>query len=420
MVLKPLVIKPILIKRISISDGTGFRTFLCYFILIPFMHPRGFDEYFPVYKSFFTMWLYLSMALICAVLVSDCAKGTRGYKKCIPFMLLYYVSSIVITLVIQHGLGAGLQKMFAAPALGMISCYYLKNNCKTFLHCVCNITIIVLGLTVIVFNPLLFNQYFRDEIHMMFIGHVQIGAQYGMLGVVTAFLLSQIGGWNRKLRLLIALSVITMIMSLTSASMMTLGILFLGLIYRSISKTPRLLLLDSKIYMLIYLAMNFGLLAILALNKWMLPFNFLTLHGRNFIWKEGVSKFMEQPWVGYGVHGTFIKVFWSRWIAKAANGMNYAHNQMLQVALDGGVVLMACFLLMMLFYVKAMENAPKNVRSFSNICLMAILVIMTVESTFEYHYIVMIVSLLAYSKEVCSQKSSTLKLQEVFNYHAAS
>ena len=252
-----MVLKPIVLKSQTVPASSSVRTLICYFILIPFMHPRGFDEYYSFYKNFFTLWLYLSMVLIVAIFIADCAKGVVRYKKCIPFMLLYYMSSVVITLVVQNGLGAGLQKMFAAPALGMVCSYYLKNNCKVFLNCVCNITMIVLGLTVIVFNPLFFGQYFRDEIHLMFIGHVQIGAQYGLLGIVVAFLYSQLEGWSGRLKLLLLLSIITMIMSLTSASMLTLGILFVGLVYRQISTSKKMLLLNSHTYLLMYLVMNF-------------------------------------------------------------------------------------------------------------------------------------------------------------------
>lgn len=409
-----MALNPKLIKTKTIKTSLSLRTLVCYIILVPFLHPKGFDEYFPLYKMFFTAWLYGSMALIIAIFLADFCKESERYKKCLVFMMVYYIVSVVITLIVQRGLGAGLQKMFAAPALGMLCGYYLKHNCKMFLNCLCNLVLIVLGLTVLIFNPLFFGQYFRDEIHLMFIGHVQIGAQFGMLGILLAFLLSQVDGWTIRLKLLVVLAISAMIMSLTSASMLSLAIIFMGLIYRQVSKSKKLLLLKPGAYLLSYLAMNSGLFGILMLNNWFLPFDFLSLNGRNFIWKEGFSQFLDHPIIGYGVHGALIRVFWSKWIKGGADGMNYAHNQMLQVMLDGGVILLVCFLLMILFYMKAIECAPQKVRTFANVCLIAILVIMTVESTFEYHYIVLIFSLLAYSREICQCKPLERIIQEDF------
>ena len=42
---------------------------LLYLILIPFLYPRGFQEYIGTYKMFFTGWLYLAIILIVVVFV---------------------------------------------------------------------------------------------------------------------------------------------------------------------------------------------------------------------------------------------------------------------------------------------------------------------------------------------------------------
>lgn len=220
------------LKAIHINAKIDLRSLLCYFVMIPFLHPRGFDEYSLMYKNFFTAWLYASLAIIVTLYIADFAKRNVRYKKSLIYMLCYYILSIIITFTLQHGLGAGLQKMIAAPALCLVCAYYLTHHTQIFLDCICNLLIIVLGLTVVIFNPFFFGQYFCDEIHLMFIGHVQIAAQLGLLGIFLTYLLNRIhGGWSFRTSSLLVFSVGTMLMSLTSSSFLSLFVLIVGLVH---------------------------------------------------------------------------------------------------------------------------------------------------------------------------------------------
>lgn len=388
-------------KAIHINAQFNLKSLLCYFIMIPFLHPRGFDEYSSLYKGLFTAWLYGSLAIIISLYIADFAKGEARYKKSMIYMLCYYVLSVVLTLAAQHGLGAGLQKMIAAPVLCLVCAYYLRHDAQIFLDCLCNLLIIVLGLTVVVFNSFFFGQYFRDEIHLMFIGHVQIAAQLGLLGIFLTYLLKRIQGeWTLRIAALLTFSVGTMAMSLTSSSFLSLFVLVVGLAYMKISKHGKLLAMNPNMFLVIYLLLNVMLFGMLALNNWQLPFSFLSLNGRNFIWKEGIRLVSERKLFGYGVHGVLIKVFWSGWNANGRDGMNYAHNQMIQVLLDGGIVLFISFLMMLWSYIQPLKKVEKSVGAFARICLMAVIVVMVVESTFEYYYILLFLSLIAYLPEI--------------------
>ena len=51
----------------------SFTKLKTYFILIPFIYPRGFSEYFPIYKRIMTIWLYASLFAI----ILDFVKKTK-------------------------------------------------------------------------------------------------------------------------------------------------------------------------------------------------------------------------------------------------------------------------------------------------------------------------------------------------------
>jgi O-antigen ligase len=318
------------------------------------------------------------------------------------FALIYYLLSVSITLLVQHGLGAGLQKMIAAPALCMISAYYLKNHTDTFIECLSNLLIVDLGMTTLVFNSFFFGDYFNNDIHLMFIGHVQIAAQLGILGILICFIVNTISGkWTVKSILLLLFSLITMLMSQTVGSYMSIAVIAISLICCNKKKSFRkFFTLTEKWYFIFFVLINVCLFVVLHINYWQLPFSFISLNGRNFIWKQGFYKFLEKPLIGYGVHGVLLKVFWSK--LTNSEGMNYAHNQLLQVLLDGGIVLFISFLFMLYYYLKPIDKLNVKVRCFANVCVITIMIVMTVESTFEYHYIIFVISLLAYLPRICN------------------
>ena len=178
--------------------------------------------------------------------------------------------------------------------------------------------------------------------------------------------------------------------------------------------------MNPDMFLLIFLLMNIALIGFLMLNKWIMPFGFLSLNGRNFIWKEGMRLISEHKLFGYGVHGVLIKVFWSKWTGDARNGMNYAHNQIIQVLLDGGVVLLISFLIMLRSYMHPLKYIKKSEGAFARICLMAVFVVMIVESTFEYYYILIFLSLIAYLPEIMKNEYPVIRMKGVFERYGYS
>lgn len=374
------------------------KKLLIYFIFISFLHPRGFYEYSLIYKNFFTNCLYLSVVISFIIILLDLRNSKFHLKKYILYMLIYHLLMLIITLVNKGGITAGLQKIFATPALCLICTYYLKNDQKLFFKCISNLLLIILGLNVLVFNPFLFNSYFRDEIHLMFIGHVQLGSQLGLLGIFISYLLSYINGkWKLKNSFLVIFSVATMILSNTSCSLISLVIFLISILYIKFSKKCKFLKLNSKVYLSMYLLINFILFFILIKNNWVFPFNFMSFNGRTFIWRNAFELINLHKLFGYGVHGVLIQVFWSKWIG---GGMNYAHNQLVQVMLDGGIVLLIVFILMMKYYTKPLNNLNSKIVPFVNCCLGVMYFIMCVESPMEEFYIFFFISIIGNISEI--------------------
>ena len=211
------------------------------------------------------------------------------------------------------------------------------------------------------FNPIFWPNIFNPEKnHLFFWGHVQVGAQLGLMFIIFSYveylLLPKYG--EKKLFFRMALAVCVMLISATSLSYLVIIIL---LVYTLLYERIQLKEKEEKIVTL-YLTCN--LLLFFSITKLgpVLNIGNLSLNGRGFIWEKALENFLRSPLVGYGVHGTLIQVFWSRWSGDGT-GMNYMHNQLLQVANDGGLLLLTLYIIILYTEMESIDKiSSKKVR----------------------------------------------------------
>lgn len=390
-----------LTQKKSLNDNN----IIIYLILIPFLQPKGFNTYFPLYKSFFTAWLYISVFLIFISLIPIILKGKISCKKCIMPVCIYYLAMITITFFAQDGFNSGLQQMFAAPALYLYCLICLREKSVQFANCVANILIINTLLNITVFSPWLFSDYFAPSLqtnHGMFLGHVQTGAQVGILGMFVSYLLySVMPKYKHKAYLLAILSLATMIMSYTYASFFTIFIFVIGLIVNRFSRMNRkkgAFAKDSRIFFFGYLVINFLLIIILPRYNWELSFLGIDLHGRGLIWRAALQAFEKHKLFGYGTIGT--EIYWRTWDVNAV-GLDYMHNEIIQTLITGGIVLTILFIIMFFSFTNETRKIGNiSLLKFANVCLCAFLFVMTFESTSWYFYMHIFFSLFACLPEI--------------------
>ena len=105
-------------------------------------------------------------------------------------MFLYYLLFVGITLALQGSVNEGIQKLFVAPVLCLFSVFCLESHKKSFLRCVSTLLIVNFLLNLTLFHPLIFPAYFSVETtHILFLGHVQVVAPFGILGIYIAYLM---------------------------------------------------------------------------------------------------------------------------------------------------------------------------------------------------------------------------------------
>lgn len=368
------------------------RIIKLYIYLVPFLYPRGLWS-FPLLKSFFTGWLYVAIVFILIDYLMLLRKKKKMDNKYIVLVVLYHALMLILTLLIRHEFTDSLQKIFAAPVLCILAAMYLENKSKKFVRAVNNILILDFLLSITVFSPLFWPDLFEPvKLQYTFLGHIQTSAQLGVLSMLMAYI--EYYFWTRnKNRFIfqIILSILIMITSFTSASY--IAIIMLS-VFWIINKTRMRKIFEytGKTYFVAYICLNIFLFWFILSISRSFTIGGFSLNGRGFIWKEAIDAFLKSPIYGYGVHGVLIKTFWSSWIGNG-EGMNYMHNQILQVLNDGGVLLLIPYLLILYYLMSRVAKVRSGQLKFWVLAIVFVaLIIMTFESSLNYYYMFLLIS----------------------------
>ncbi|MGN1156538.1 MAG: O-antigen ligase family protein [Agathobacter sp.] len=367
------------------------------FILAPFMYPRGFAEHFSWYKMFFTLWTYGAALLIILFFLFKIVHGYQNNREKLIILLAYFGYFAVITLLIQGGISEGIQKIFIAPIFCLFCLICLQSYTKDFLYALSTLLVLAFGLNITIFFPGVLGDYFNVDRHLLFLGHVQIFAQLGVLGLLLSTLLKAYGS-KMFSGILFALSIINMLLSDTVASKIVIIFYAFMWILSFIPQIKKIAYVDSRWIVFCGLGLNVLLFAfkVLLNGKYAVNGLDLSLNGRMFVWDSVLDMVKKSVLFGYGAYGVSFKVFWS-----AGEGMNYAHNEVLQKLIDGGI----CFLILFVVFLfimtwKTHKTKNKNIKKEANKALLVIFLIMLIESVTEYYYVYIIWLIVAYLPEI--------------------
>lgn len=377
------------VREINIHNIIG------YFILIPFLNPRGFYDAVPFYKPFMTAWVYLALLLI----IFEMCLQYRGNlihmeKRAEIAIFSYFAAVILITLTAQGGLHEGLQNMIATPFLCVYAILCLRNDPKHFIKMISNILIVLFLLNLTIFNPYIM-QYKIAEYHIIFLGHIQVAAQFGVLGILCGALAFR--SRKKTALLLELLSILTMLTS-NAASAILIVVLLVVFIVLVIFKVYGIFCKGIPIYIVLYTIFS----AILVMVNVRLPgFVISMLNSRQSIWAVALQHIKEAPVIGYGVQGVTLELYWG-------GKFNYAHSQFAQNLLDGGIVLSILFFVMFVavaFCVRKTEN--KILRSIGTLTMIAFMCVALFDSVSFYPYFMLTLMILLYLPDISKIQSRT-------------
>ena len=393
-------------KLLSINEDKDYTSnFIWYLTLVPFLFPKGFAEYFSSYKAFSVLILGIATSIILARELYIGIYYHWYIMSNVPFMLtlLYHIVLLVITISVQGTITEGLQKIFVAPAVCLLLDEGGRRNLFNIIDATCNILIIEFLLNILIFNQWLFPSYFLVNNHITFIGHVQVAAEIGTLGLLIAYAEYRHGMHKAKATLLIVLSFITMIYSKTATSYASIALITVLLLIGKVVQIKEFTVRHIQLITAILIALTFMWINVDYISIFPKFHNALVLylHGRTFVWNQGIELFKEKPFFGYGAYGAKIRPFWVQWTNNGL-GFNYAHNTILQLLLDGGIVLTTMFIIVIFTYLHHTQNNIKdhNIKYAIYVLFITLLFIGQFESKTENYYFFMFLSLIPYMGEL--------------------
>ena len=403
--LKILKSKTMMVNTFHINK----KNTIWYFALVPFLFPKGFSEYYYGYKKFGVFILGISIVIILTRELFIVSSSNWMIKLYVPLVLilLYHITLLLITLAKQGTITEGLQKIFAVPAICLLLTEGGRRKLFNIIDVICNILIVEFLLNLLVFNQWLFPTYFLVDRHITFIGHVQVSSEIGILGILIAY--AELGYHVYKVKpiVLIMLSFITMIYSKTAASYVSIALIVVFLLLGNLLLVKSFIVKHIKLITVIIIA-----LTAMWLNIDNIP-AFSRFHssivrytsGRPFIWDKGIELFKEKPFLGYGAYGALIKPFWVQH-TNGGKGFNYAHNTILQLLLDGGIVLTIIFIITLFVYLYHVEKYinDRNTKYIIYMLFITFLFVGQFESITEYYYFFIFLSIIPYMELNCKKK----------------
>lgn len=380
------------------SNTNNLSKLIAYLVTLGFLFPIGFSQYFNIYKRIQTIYIIFTTLVIVLFLFYRLISSKKiKINFALVSLIICYVTLLIITLCKQHSINQGYQKLFFIPLMCIFINNIIQDNFQPYINILGNLLIGILSLNLLVFNQWFFAVYFNPSVNnAMFIGHVQTASEIGVLAILIGVLLKDFGK-KRKGNFLLLLSLLTMIYSRTMASFLVLVEL---LIFAFLGRSEFFRKLVSKNIVFIFcilLVLNYFLIN----AYYYFPFNgeldSLT-SGRVTIWYLGLLLVRENLISGYGAYGVKIRPYWIQWMNNNT-GFNYAHNTILQLFLDGGIIVTILFVITLVLYIDNIKYIRHlKLKYFISCLVIMYLSIGMVESLTEYNYFFIFLSLLPFVK----------------------
>lgn len=363
-----------------------------FFLLFPYLSPLGLNS-IKGFKIIILSWMMISMVITILLWIQK-----PRFNLFTGVGIAYFLYIIIITIIETGGIGDGLRKMFGAPCLFLLIDYWMRVNKNELLKTMLHISFIEELLNLLLWNVKVFSgdQYL--------LGIRTYFPLFGVFGIYVALLCMEFGisGTKRIGMLTIAMAILSNFITWSSTGVVAIVIIMGMLFFVKHEKLERIVdICDCKKLIPIGVALNVG---VVFFNV-QYYFSFiisnvlgesLMLNGRSIIWDSAIKLIKEKLIFGYGVYGVYIPLpdWWG-------TSYNYAHNQILQFLLDGGLIATILFGLLIVISGRNID-ASRNyiIGKISAIVMFSCLLMMISEAYSNYLVFYALIALLG---EYCGE-----------------
>lgn len=357
---------------------------LRYLVLIPLLAPKGLESLVPGYKVFMTFWSMLALAML---LLDSVIRLHGGERISSPHfgLFAYFIVAFAVSAFSVKGIVNGFQELFFYPIAFL---YLIELDQAEFReYCVASAYILCVLFLAELLVPA---SLFAGDYHMTFLGHVQVFSQYGLLAFTLACFIYLKKWVSRIVALLLAtLAFISMLAVDADSAHLCIAVFAIVLLVKLVS--PSDWRIDFRVVVVLSMVFSGFIVWLTIARRSPLIGTGLdwTFNGRLFVWESAGNLIRDSFLFGYGVENSVIATFWS-------SGMSYAHNQVVQSLVDGGVVLLIAMVWMLCSVARCVNYISDNkVRSVAVAVLCSLLFVLIFDSFTPYSYVYILLALVS-------------------------
>lgn len=379
---------------------------LTFLLIFPFIYPLGIDT-IPFFKQAIIIWQVLSVLILFLRAHFKIKKSTLKNKTLIC-VLLFHIAMFIITLFSTGGIDEGFRKIFIYPFSYIVALIYFQKNRNLFLSITVRIIWFEELINLILWNNTsLFNGYF--------LGIRTYFPIFGILVFYISFLCLHYSIKNTKFFAYtsVIMAIISVALASVSTGIVVYLVLFVLFIMVKNKKFEKVLnFCDNKKLVPIALFINIAIVFLNAISIFSKIISdvlgeSLTLTGRTYLWTKAIQEIRLSPFFGYGVYGKYVQLdYWN-------NALNYMHNELLQILMDGGVLLLFIFILIIISIIKAIdEKVDYKVKKIETGLLFSLLIISITEVPTAYSVFYFIIGIMSQNSLTNNSYQGVLKNEQ--------
>lgn len=320
--------------------------FLIYFtLLIPFFKPSYIGSQIELLNKIFNICQIISMSLILCLYIKR--------EKCSKFILsivIFELTIVISTIINDAYIKESIFSMIQIISICMILEYGINTDSKNVMNallCIYELLIFINFITIFMFPKGMYLQNITNAGNNWFLGNDNQHIKYFITGICISIVYSINYYKKIKIRTIFLVLIVSVSVIIRKSATGIVGTIVLYLLIWSLIMSKQRYFLDIRKLLVIYSAIFFGVVIFRLQNIFSyLIVNILekdiTFTGRTFIWDYTIRYFKQKPFLGYGVEETIIRL--EKYAnSNAINPVN-AHNQLLEILYQGGIVLFIMFI----------------------------------------------------------------------------
>lgn len=330
-------------------------SFFILFVILPYIKPSSLQLIAPSIDSLFDAWKILSMIIAVGLYLYN-----KKLSKIILSIGIYEVFLLISTIANSGDYRKALISCATILSFSMFVELAVKNNSKTFFYSIFFIYFVFVFINFILMliypNGLAVDNYYGNTYHFLANDNALSPIFIPVMAIICIYSEYQHKSLTPSSIMLLIMIAVTVIITWSATGVMMWFIMMAYILF--IYKKIPMPILNMRLYFIAFAVLQVMIVFLRVQDIFayiiedILGKN-ITFTGRTIIWDSATELIKYKPWLGYGVYeGLGLIWYYNKYM--------YAHNGVLEVLLQGGVITLIAFVAVFLIAGKELYKLRSN------------------------------------------------------------